>query len=248
MNELPIGMMVPEERVPYEDEEEFEPIRGLPEVPPEGEYILWQGSPTVRSIMHRVMHLGMVTLYFTALFAWAAYAFVGDGLALPQALGAASIIIVPLGFLLFLLAFLAWAIAKTSVYTVTNRRIVLRVGVALSKAVNIPFAQIVGAEERTCRDGTVDIAVHMTDEARPHYLFLWPHVKPRNWRQVKPLLRGIRAGDPVRRILVEALMAYNQQDFPTTELAPQQDYEGDTSPKPAREKAPGMVPGSAAAT
>lgn len=248
MNELPIGLMVPEERVPYEDEDEFEPIRGLPEVPPEGEHILWQGSPTVRSIMHRVMHLGMVTLYFTALFVWAAYEFVGDGLSLSQALGAASITIVPLGFLLFLLAFLAWAIAKTSVYTVTNRRIVLRVGVALSKAVNIPFAQIIGAEERICRDGTVDIAVEMADDVRPHYLLLWPHVKPRNWRHVKPLLRGIKAGDPVRRILVDALMAYHHQDIPAADLPEHPNLEGAKPSNLAGGKAPGMVPGGAAAT
>lgn len=248
MNELPTGMLVPEERVPYEDEDEFEPIRGLPEIPPEGEHILWQGSPTVRSIMHRVMHLGMVTVYFTALFAWAAYEFVGDGLSLSQALGAASIMIVPLGFLLFLLAFLAWAIAKTSVYTVTNRRIVLRVGVALSKAVNIPFAQIVGAEERVCRDGTVDIAVQMAGDVRPHYLLLWPHVKPRNWRQVKPLLRGIKAEDPVRRILVDALVAFHDQDGPVADLPQQRSHEGAKPSSPANGKAPGMVPGGVAAT
>lgn len=239
MNEMSAHMRTATERVPYEDEEEFEPMHGLPEIPPEGERILWQGAPTVRSIMHRVTHLGLVTLYFAALYGWAVYEYMADGMTLSQALAAASIMAVPLGFLISVLAFLAWSIAKTSVYTVTNKRVVMRVGVALSNAVNLPFAQIVGASERVCRDGTVDIALEMEEGARAHYLLLWPHVRPRTWRQVQPMLRGIKTDDPVRRILGEALAAYHMQQVPLKDAA-DAPAENDT-------KSDGFMPGRAPA-
>lgn len=213
-------MSEPQDRVPYEDEEEFEPMHGLPEVPPEGEKILWQGMPTVGSIANRVFHLKFVTFYFALLFGWAVYERMGDGVSFSTAMSQSTILIIPLGFVIALMLFLAWSIAKTSVYTLTNKRIVMRVGVSLSNAVNLPFAQIVGANERIGRDGTVDIAFSMTKDAKPHYLLLWPHLRPRNWSQVQPMLRGIGADDPVRQMLTDALMAYHNQDVSGAALTP----------------------------
>ncbi len=46
------------------DDFAFEPIRGLPEMPPEGERILWQGSPDWRALAWRVFHIREVTFYF----------------------------------------------------------------------------------------------------------------------------------------------------------------------------------------
>lgn len=236
MTARPLHMPRADDHVPYEDEEEFEPMLGLPEIPPEDEHILWQGEPSVRAIAQRVFHIGMMVVYFALLFAWSVYDQTQGGASMGAAISGSTILVVPLGFVTFMLFGLAWIIAKTSVYTVTNKRVVMRVGVALSKAVNLPFAQIVALNERVGRDGTVDIALTMADDAQPHYMFLWPHVRPRTWRKVQPMLRGIAFNDPVRAKLLEAISAYHGQEVSSV-----------SSVQPEHEEAPerDIIPGNA---
>ncbi|MDO9489417.1 MAG: PH domain-containing protein, partial [Sphingomonadaceae bacterium] len=51
-------------------EYDWEPVRGLPGRLPQGEHILWQGSPDWRSLARTVFHVRAITLYFTALLAF----------------------------------------------------------------------------------------------------------------------------------------------------------------------------------
>ena len=53
---------------------------------------------------------------------------------------------------------------RTSVYTVTDRRVVLRIGVALTASLNLPFRQIEQASVRLHADGSGDIP--LVDERR----------------------------------------------------------------------------------
>ena len=52
------------------DEFVGEPLSGLPQRPPAGETILWQGAPQWRATALRTFHVRKVALYFAALFAW----------------------------------------------------------------------------------------------------------------------------------------------------------------------------------
>ncbi len=46
------------------DDFALEPIKGLPEVPPEGEEILWQGRPQVWPLMIAALAFWWVMAYF----------------------------------------------------------------------------------------------------------------------------------------------------------------------------------------
>ena len=61
-----------------------------------------------------------------------------------------------------ILAAFAWGSARTTVYTITNRRVVMRVGIALPVTLNLPFA---GSPRPACgctADGTGDIPLALT--------------------------------------------------------------------------------------
>jgi len=63
----------------HQEHDDFavEPIPGLPETPPEGEKILWQGAPSVWALSRDALNLYWVAGYFVALAAW-------RGIVLPQ--------------------------------------------------------------------------------------------------------------------------------------------------------------------
>jgi len=52
------------------DDFNFEPIRGLPEKLPEGEYILWQGAPKPAALAREALGLRWVAGYFALLTIW----------------------------------------------------------------------------------------------------------------------------------------------------------------------------------
>ncbi len=68
------------------DDFNFEPRRGLPALLPEGERLLWQGSPRWQSLAVRAYQVRKVIVYFAILVLWR----VAMGLANAQSLAAVS--------------------------------------------------------------------------------------------------------------------------------------------------------------
>jgi hypothetical protein len=52
------------------EEHEIEPVPGLPGALPEGEHIIWQGSPVRARLARTAMHTRSVAIYFAALIAF----------------------------------------------------------------------------------------------------------------------------------------------------------------------------------
>jgi hypothetical protein len=177
-------------------EYEAEPIPGLPGLPPEGERILWQGSPDWRLLARSAFHVRTVAAYFAVLFV--------IGFASGSVLGLAMTLLAGLAGT-GLLAFLAWAMARSTIYTVTNRRIVLRFGVALQMCVNLPMVKIATARLNARADGSGDIALQMMGEQRAGYLMLWPYVRPWKFSSPEPMLRAIPDVRPVADLLARAM-------------------------------------------
>ncbi|MEM8799315.1 MAG: photosynthetic complex putative assembly protein PuhB [Pseudomonadota bacterium] len=208
-----------EDRIPYEDEEEFEPIHGLPELLPEGEHILWQGKPETAALAKRVFHVRLVGVYFLALAGWEMATGIADGNAGREIIASTSLLGV-LGLLACgLLLGLAWAISTTTVYTLTNKRLVIRAGVALSKAINIPFSIVGSAGHKQYRDGSSDLPLMLAGKNRPAYALIWPHVRPFKFTSVQPMIRGINCGESVAPLLASALVAYHGQNMSDQEVA-----------------------------
>ncbi len=109
------------------------------------------------------------------------------------------------------LAFLGWAMSRVTVYTITNQRVVMRVGVAIQMIMNLPFKQIRSADLKLYRDGTGDIPLLLAKSAHPSYIIFWPHVRPWYFSPPQPMLRVIPDADKVAVILADALRAYSEQ-------------------------------------
>lgn len=189
----------------YLDDDDLpEPIPGLPAVPPEGERILWQGRPDWRGLARRAFACRAVGFYFGVLALWWGGLAWADGGGAAAALLAASWFVALGAVSVALLALLAWASARSTVYTVTNRRVAMRIGVALSITVNLPFARVASASLARHGDGTGDIALLLTGGKLP-VLMLWPHCRPWYLRQPQPSLRALRDAGAVAALLADAM-------------------------------------------
>lgn len=186
-------------------EYDAEPVRGLPERLPAGEHILWQGGPRWFSIARQVFHVRAVLLYFGLLGAWFSLSAYYDGAPAGQALSYAAWTGVVALCGVTVLCTLAWLIARTTVYTITNKRIVMRFGVAFPMAVNIPFAIVDCISLKKFANGTGNLAIKLTGPDGMAYLHLWPHVRPMKFSQAEPMLRGIPDAGQVAEMLNTAL-------------------------------------------
>lgn len=187
------------------DDFAIEPVRGLPERPPEGEHILWQGQPNAWALAKSALMFWWVMGYFVFLALWRLVAAI-DIMPMGQAIGI-SIPFLILGAIVGgLLFFTAWVQARATVYTVTNRRVAMRVGAALTVTLNLPYTQIGSADLDLRKDGTGTIALTTTGDVQFAYLVLWPHVRP--WRfPARPALRCIPDAERVARVLADAAEA-----------------------------------------
>lgn len=184
------------------DDFAVEPIEGLPECPPEGEAILWQGRPNWWALTKSALAFWWVTGYFAVLTLWR-FLTVVDQMPLMQAI-AATIPMLVLGLVVAgLLILTAWIQARATVYTVTNRRIAMRIGAALTVTLNLPYRQIERADLDLRTDGSGTIALTTLGDTRLSYLVCWPHVRPWHF-QTKPALRCVPDAAHVAHIIGEA--------------------------------------------
>ncbi len=165
-------------------EYENEPIPGLPGRLPPGEAILWQGTPNWRGVARGVFHTRLVAVWFVIV---AGFAFVTGGTGLIGAATTLGVALLGLG----VLAVLARAQAISTIYTLTNKRVVLRFGVALPKCVNVPLALVGKADVKPAGNGLVDVSLTPTVRFPLAYLQMWPHVRPWKFGSPQPMLRAV---------------------------------------------------------
>lgn len=188
-------------------EHDYEPIPGLPEKLPAGEVILWQGAPVRRAFAIRCMHLPLLAGYFGLMVLARAGTVLWEGASAGVTARDALWFILPSLGVLGLAALLSWAVARTTVYTITNRRLVFRIGIALSMTVNLPFSIVQAAAARLNPDGSGDISVTLSGTDRISYLFFWPHVRPWRITRPQPTLRAVADAAAVAQLLSRALAA-----------------------------------------
>lgn len=188
-------------------EYEWEPVPGLPERLPNGERILWQGAPRWGALARRAFHVRKVALWFGLILAWVLTADALTGAPLKESvLGAAWLVLLG-AVAIGLLVLLARAMARSTLYTITNRRVVMRFGVAIPLTINLPFTQIVSADLREFGDGTGDLPLTLVGAARVPYLVLWPNVRPWHFVPAQPMLRAVPQAAGMAKTLAEALAA-----------------------------------------
>ncbi len=185
-------------------EHEEESLPGLPGKLPSGETLLWQGAPDWRALA-RSLHVREFACYFLLLVAIrGATSWTGDAAALAATvLPLVGVSLAALG----LIVLFAWLASRTTVYSITDRRLVVRYGVALSKALNIPFTMVSTAALHLNADTTGDVTLQLERAERVPYVMLWPHVRPWRFSRAEPMLRAIPDAAMVAQRLSRALAA-----------------------------------------
>jgi len=182
----------------YEHDEE--PVRGLPGHLPAGERIVWQGAPDWRVLARTAFHTRTVAIYFAVLLV-AAIVHTATGASMLGLLATMGVGVAGLG----LLHLLAWLTARSTIYTITNKRVVLRFGVALAGCVNVPFKIVATAGLELRADGTGDIPMALVGDGRIAYPHLWPYARPWKLTRPEPMLRAVPDAAKVAGILSAAL-------------------------------------------
>jgi hypothetical protein len=187
------------------DDFAFEYAPGLPQKPPQGEEILWQGRPNAWRLTVDSLKLYWVWGYFALLaFYRFASAIFDHGIAVAVAsivpiialAGAATAV-------LFLIGFIQ---ARVAIYTITSERVIFRVGAATSVTLQIPFRQMQNAslDLRKSGYGTIVIEPKEDGGAMLSFWYLWPHARPWVWKVPQPALRCIPDAERVAGLLAEA--------------------------------------------
>jgi hypothetical protein len=94
--------------------------------------------------------------------------------------------------------------AKYTVYTLTNKRVAMRIGAALTMTLNLPYTWIGTAKLDLKPSGHGTLAFELIGDTRISYLMSWPHVRPWRMARTQPALRCIPDAQNVAQIFAEA--------------------------------------------
>lgn len=188
------------------DDFAFEPIPGLPEKLPEGETLLWQGSPDWRALAASAFHVRKVAAYFGIVAIWS---LATAGVDATPASMLASVLTLALfaGAAAAILTGLAYLYARGTIYTLTTKRVVIRSGLALPVTLNLPLSQIDTAAVSMPKGRAGSVALTVVKPNRIAYLALWPNVKPLAISNPQPTLRCLPDAETLAKLLARTLAA-----------------------------------------
>jgi hypothetical protein len=178
---------------------------GLPAPLPPGERVLWRGAPRWTWLAVGAYRVGWVAAYFALLGLWRGASLLATGAPAAEAVETALWFVPLAATAVAILGLLAWLTARATTYTITTRRVVLQLGVAVPITMNLPLARVAAAALRVYGGGTGDIPLTLLPEDRVPYLALWPHVRPWRWAHPQPTLRAVPDAAAVAGVLAAAL-------------------------------------------
>ena len=169
---------------------------------PNGEQLIWQGHPERRALATRAMYLKYIAFYLVVLIAArTGYLIMDDE---PVATWSGMLVwqVLASAFVMLLIVGLATVYSRTTRYSLTNERLIIKTGAAITIHINLPLQQITAADLREYSDGTGDITLQVSRAEKLYWLLLWPNV--RSWwiRPLRPVLRGLRDAQTVAHLLV----------------------------------------------
>lgn len=183
------------------------PHPGLPAPLPRGEHIVWQGLPHWHSLARQLFHTHLIAAYFALFALWQAAAAYQDGHTVAGAAFAAVIVLGSGALVIGVFELLAWLSARATIYTITNRRIVMRVGAALVNTVDIPFKVIDALQVKSASNGAGNISIVLKSGSAIPYSVLWPHARPWRLRHPEPMLRALLDVNTVATVLASQIKA-----------------------------------------
>lgn len=173
------------------------------------EKVLWKGRPTVGLLARSAFHAHKAGAYMAALAV----------IAVLMGNTTAALVVVGLGLVLVgLLYLLAWTSARTTLYILTDARMIMRIGMAIETRINLPLKQIKAANFRARSKGHGDIAFELTGERLLSTLLLWPHVRPFHYAMPQPMLRAVPDAAHVAQMIADARAQYGAIERNLTEI------------------------------
>lgn len=192
--------------------------------PQPDEAVLWKGRPQVALLARTAFHARTLGLYMAGLTVVA------------LALGKfdAALVAAVLGTVLTaLLYLLAWATARSTLYILTDTRMIMRIGTAIETRVNIPLKQVTGAHLRMRGKDHGDIAFELSGERLLGNLLLWPHVRPWHYAMPQPMLRAVPDAGHVAEMIAETRARFGAIDRHLSEIKGAVPAAGQTMTQPA---------------
>jgi hypothetical protein len=193
-------------------------LEGISEALPDGERIRWRGKPQAALVARHVLRARAVVLYVAALVVLSVVTAIGElsGADLARVLVFPAIMAaVALGVL--------WAFAvlqaRCSTYVITDRRVVMQVGIAIDMNINIPLRVVASGDVVRYADGTGAIALTILPAYKLAWLALWPHARTLEFKQPIPMLIGLADVDAAATALREAVLADQDAPLPATVAA-----------------------------
>ena len=170
---------------------------------PNGEQLVWQGRPERRALATRAMYLKYIAFYLVALIAARTGYLILDGESVATWSGMLVWQVLASAFVMLLIVGLAAVYSRTTRYSLTNERLIIKTGAAITIHINLPLQQIIAADLREYSDGTGDITLQVSRAEKLYWLLIWPNV--RSWwiRPLRPVLRGLKDAQAVAHLLVE---------------------------------------------
>jgi hypothetical protein len=196
-------------------------IEGVGEPLPVGEALLWEGRPDVRLLALRVFHLRLLLVYWgvvaAGFVAWGLAAGRGGGALAADLAWLALVGLVGTGVIFAL----ARAVRRSTTYALTDRRVVIRMGIAFPSVLNLPLRQLDAVDLRSLGNDAGEVVLTTAGDARIGWLYLWPHARPWHFREPAPSLRALRGAEAVgRRIAAEVARVRGAEAAPTPEARP----------------------------
>ncbi len=179
-------------------------IKGIAAPLPDGEHLLWEGAPDRAALARHSLHVRVVAGYFAVIILLGLVGALREHLAINEVLVTLATQLLLSGLVIGAVQLYALVTARATIYAITDRRVVMRVGVVLPTTINIPFHLVNAASAREFRDGTGQISFAIQPPDRLGFVHLWPHVRPWHLRWPEPMLRGLTNTAEVARIVREA--------------------------------------------
>jgi hypothetical protein len=174
-----------------------------------GEYLVWQGRPRWAALARDVLHVRPVALYLGVVWIWIAATNRNSGLSPMDTLAAGAPLALVSSIVVGACLAFGFGLARTTRYTLTNQRLIMHYGLALTATLSIPLRQVASVAIAERSDGTGDLPLQLKPGKRIGYIKLWPHVRPWHTAHPAPMLRCVPDAARVGLLLSQTVEAVN---------------------------------------
>ena len=184
----------------------FEVHKNILDAIPEGESILWKGKPSFWGFSWYFFGLKLLAFYLIIL----SVVFVAR-LTVTDFFTAFVVDFLPFLLSGILTSCILMALAKiqsqSSVYIITENRVIIKSGAALSFLISMPFKKIKAVNLQKRKGSLGTISFELNSGKRVPYISCWPSVRPWRFKNTEPAFSCIENVDEVATILRKSVMA-----------------------------------------